>query len=102
MQKHLHMPGVAMVTRDMTTCVMALAAARLDSPTRFPFSSNTGIPLSSSLESMIHQTKHSQLCGDLKIEPPSLLGEKMELRDDCAKRYTEARSVVWKIVGWSV
>ncbi|KAL0608364.1 hypothetical protein AAY473_024977 [Plecturocebus cupreus] len=48
------MPGAAMRILDTTTCVMACFAAFADSPKRFPFSSVTGIPTLSSLQSKTH------------------------------------------------
>ena len=38
-----------MTIREMTTCVMADTAARLDTPTWLLFLSNTGMPFRSSL-----------------------------------------------------
>jgi len=44
------MPGVAMETRETTTCAMAFTAARFDNPTRSPSSVNTGMPCITSLK----------------------------------------------------
>lgn len=48
------MPGAAIRILETTTCVMACLAAFADSPRRFPFSSVTGMPTLSSLESKTH------------------------------------------------
>jgi len=47
---NLRMPGVAMETRDTTTCAMAFTAALFDWPTRSPSSVNTGMPCITSLK----------------------------------------------------
>lgn len=51
---YLLIPGIAITIRDTTTCVIALAAALDDVPTRFPFSSKTGMPLVNSLQLYIY------------------------------------------------
>lgn len=49
-RQNLHIPGVAIKTRDTTTCAMAFLAAAADWPMRSPSSVNTGMPCISSLE----------------------------------------------------
>ena len=66
------MPGAAIRILETTTCVMACLAAFADSPRRFPFSSVTGMPTLSSLESktrakFIHRQFMEQLETALRL-----------------------------------
>ena len=80
------MPGAAIRILETTTCVMACLAAFADSPRRFPFSSVTGMPTLSSLESkthakFIHRRFMDQLETVLRLwKIKSLLNPKMHSR----------------------
>ena len=77
------MPGAAMRILETTTCVMACLAAFADSPRRFPFSSVTGMPTLSSLESKTRAKKFTGAFAEwletvLKLwKPESLLNPKI-------------------------